>query len=169
MQLIKIFWAFLTFLPFFGAVLAANDCPLMWTDATHAGLGCLFFETSQNMTWEEAQVFCTTLHLGSYLVEIKNEKHQDYLEMKMYEIDEITESKRDWWIGLTDKDSEGHWLWFHSGKEATYTHWVEGEPKPGKLLTYAYMSRGMTHKGQWHVTTAENSKFPICQYTNWST
>ena len=42
-------------------------------------------------------------------------------------MDEVLGSNPPVWIGFTDKDSEGTWVW-SNGDAVTYTNWHSGEP-----------------------------------------
>ena len=56
-----------------------SGCPSGWVDAKAEGLGCLYFHTSQGMSWKNARQFCADTH-DSYLVEIYNSSQQAYLK-----------------------------------------------------------------------------------------
>ena len=139
------------------------DCPQGWTDATHAGMGCLLFETSFTITWGEGMVFCSNEHTSAHLVEIWNAGQQDYLFMKVWEIEGMTNTKRDWWIGLTNDNANHQWKWFDSGRSASYTHWSSGGPGKGH---YAFLYQGdeVTQKAKWLTTVPTDRKHPICQF-----
>ena len=67
------------------------------------------------MTWHEAKAVCE--NMNSHLVEIFSEAQQTI-------INELVKSKSNdgWWIGLTDKEVEGTFKWYHSNKPAVYTN-----------------------------------------------
>ena len=67
-----------------------SPCPKYWTDATHVGLGCLFFNTITKMTWPEAQISCASENNHGHLVEIFNQEQQDFLVYKAFEIEALT-------------------------------------------------------------------------------
>ena len=46
-------------------------------DRTDYLLGCLYFETKETYTHDEAQHFCERLKKGSHLIEIFNDKQQE--------------------------------------------------------------------------------------------
>ena len=105
----------------------ASKCPRGWFDATYLNMGCLSFNASQPMAWNEAEDFCKSVN-NSHLVEIFNSEQQEFMVMKLYEFVELTGQENTWWIGLTDEGSEGIWYWAHSHKVAEYTSWNKGEP-----------------------------------------
>ena len=102
----------LAFLSLGLAITNCSDCPIYWTDATHVGMGCLYFNVSGPTSWIEGQRSCGAAHAGAHLVEILNQEQQDYMVMKAEEIFELTENEhrgppRNWWIGLTDEVTDG--------------------------------------------------------------
>lgn len=38
----------------------------------------------------------------------------------------------DYWVGGTDWEIEGEWIWEGSQKNVTYTHWLPGQPNNGR-------------------------------------
>ena len=57
-----------------------------------------------------------------------------------------------YWIGFTDKDSEGTWQWVN-GEEVTYTNWNSGEPNGGKGENYALLYMSGNKSGKWNDTS----------------
>ena len=143
--------------------IAENPCPQHWTDATHVNLGCLLFNVTNPGSWLEGQDSCAKNH-NSHLVEIYNQEHQDYLEMKAYEIELFSGGGRYWWIGLSDEGSEGRWFWMHSLQEANYTSWTQGYPRNVTEFNFAAMICLEDFNYHWTDVPNHEPNFPICQF-----
>lgn len=92
--------------------------------------------------WTEAQDFATSL--GGYLVTVNDQAEQDWLL-------ETFGAERLYWIGYTDQDLEGSFVWA-SGQTPVYTHWLPGEPNNGNCYAdehYAAMN-WFNAQGQWN-------------------
>merc|ERR1711974_126215 len=89
----------------------AGSCPENWVDATLTGMGCLFFDSSDPVTWQEASVSC--YRSNSSLVEIETELQLDFLRS---EVQLLANSgiSADWWTSATDLGREGRWYWASS-------------------------------------------------------
>ena len=68
-------------------------------------------------TWSDAESACAKE--GASLVSIKSQAEQDFVEENM---------KGRSWLGMSDAENEGHWVWLADGSDLTYTHWDWGEP-----------------------------------------
>ena len=157
------------------AATICNDCPIFWTDATHVGMGCLYFNTSRPASWIEAQRSCLAAHAGAHLVEILNQEQQDYMVMKAEEIFALTQNNnfvlpRNWWIGLTDEAKERKFYWPYSFKEVNFTAWARGYPKNDLNSNYVHLSYNADY--QWNDVEEKGIKandegshhnYPICQ------
>ena len=62
-------------------------------------------------------------------------------------------------VGLTDKVTEGKWVWDSDGSETRYTNWESGQPDPTEEDCVE-----MTSSGKWHdVYCDRENHFAICQ------
>ncbi|WP_373479670.1 C-type lectin domain-containing protein [Geminocystis sp.] len=77
------------------------------------------------MSWQEAKILAEKL--GGYLVTINDSQENEWL-VKTF----IKQDTDFLWIGLTDFQEEGHFIW-SNGQEVTYINWSEGEPNNNPL------------------------------------
>ena len=92
------------------------------------GNSCYKF-VDKKATWQEAVDRCALM--DSYLVEVDNQPEQDFIVSIMKEND-----IRSMWLGGSDVDTKGKWVWNHSGKLVgkSYDAWDEGRPYSANLL-----------------------------------
>jgi len=110
--------------PYTTTTVPAGECPDDWIESPE---GCfLFHYTVERITWREAQIVCEDL--GGFLVEVRSQDQQTFLEIIAALEEEFTGS-RSWFIGLTDSGHEGRWIWEHSIEDADYTSWAPGYPR----------------------------------------
>merc|ERR1711864_68140 len=100
--------------------LASAKCPDAWWTF---GNSC-YHNSGAAMNWADARRYC--LEIGAYLVEIDTEEEETALLGAFNVYDE------DYWIGLTDQESEGEWIWADLGAPPKYTAWSAGEPNGGE-------------------------------------
>ena len=105
---------------------AIINCPNGWLDAQDFNLGCLMFDGNKSMAWNEAQNFCQKLDSNSHLVEIFSDDQQEFMIFNAIEYEEFSGNARNWWIGLTDEESENEWYWTKSNQKADFTSWGTG-------------------------------------------
>ncbi|KAJ8039928.1 Collectin-12 [Holothuria leucospilota] len=75
-------------------------------------------------TWEDAAISCSSMREGAHLVFIESEVENKEVSRLAKVASEGQEEL--WWIGLTDKETEGVWKWYNI--TAIYTPWMEYQP-----------------------------------------
>ena len=125
----------------------------------------LTFVDAITMTWYEAKAVCE--NMNSHLVEIFSEAQQTIIEelVKSKSNDNDNDNDLGWWIGLTDKEVEGTFKWYHSNKPAVYANWYHSYGS--SLHNYDsidYVLLYMPWDFKWRVV--HNTKYyAICQTT----
>uniref|UniRef100_A0A4W5MA72 C-type lectin domain-containing protein n=1 Tax=Hucho hucho TaxID=62062 RepID=A0A4W5MA72_9TELE len=90
-----------------------SGCPGGWRKFAWS----CYFLSSESKTWEESRQDC--LNRGGDLVIIQSREEQVRCSVMA-------------WIGLTDKDSEGNWIWVNNTQLTTEGYWHPGEPNGGR-------------------------------------
>ena len=64
------------------------------------------------------------------LLEIKSQKEQDAIN---HQLENKELGKKQFWMGLSDREVEGEWKWKSSNKniDGFYSNWRQGEPSSG--------------------------------------
>ncbi|XP_059206322.1 hepatic lectin-like [Centropristis striata] len=100
------------------------ECPNLekcWEQ--HRG-NCYYFSNTV-LTWEQSRDQCRS-YRGD-LVKIDSEAEQTFLELRLREKMNLPEDK--FWIGLTDSETEGRWLWADgSPLDQSFTFWSSRQP-----------------------------------------
>jgi len=143
-----------------------SKCPKYWADATHMNLGCVLFNATTKMSWHDAQNVCQESY-SSHLVEIFSQEQQDFVAMKAFEAELLTGTEQDWWIGLTDDNSEGRWYWIHSLKSAEFIPWGVWQPDGDKAANFASLFAGFDYRWTDETSAFEyrGGAYPICQFS----
>ena len=64
------------------AIDVSGDCPHKWLDASFLEVGCLFFNDTAAVNWEEANMVCKK-YSKSTLVDIQSEMQMGFLQMEL--------------------------------------------------------------------------------------
>ncbi|XP_047200059.1 hepatic lectin-like isoform X3 [Hippoglossus stenolepis] len=93
---------------------------------------CYFFSLF-TLTWDQSRTECTSMR--GDLVVINNREEQEFLESRLSEKMETAEDK--FWIGLTDSENEGEWLWVDNTRlDTSRTFWLLNEPDNWRWKNY---------------------------------
>uniref|UniRef100_A0A3B5LPJ3 C-type lectin domain-containing protein n=1 Tax=Xiphophorus couchianus TaxID=32473 RepID=A0A3B5LPJ3_9TELE len=96
-----------------------GKCPLGWLIFNSS---CYFFSYTESTTvkknWHKSREDC--IKRGADLVVIDNQ--QDFFLFFCLHL------LHGFWIGLTDKETEGTWVWLNNVTEVEPRYWMDGEP-----------------------------------------
>ncbi|CAC5412298.1 CLEC17A [Mytilus coruscus] len=84
------------------------------------GNKCLYF-SKEEKTWDEARLTCK-YNYGSRLVEVGSSSENDFLK------NAATVYGQSYWLGGSDIQNEGTWMWVSSLTQFTFTDWSPTEP-----------------------------------------
>ncbi|KAL4238855.1 hypothetical protein ACF0H5_003562 [Mactra antiquata] len=96
---------------------SATDCPDLWTPY-HGS--CYHFDHT-HYSFMDAEQYCNQ-HNGR-LVQFETKEEIAFVKNFI-----SYEKETSWWIGLTDGDVEGQWLWYRTDAAPEVTDWSTGEP-----------------------------------------
>ena len=88
----------------------SDNCPDHWIDASLSGLGCLYFNSTAAVSWEDALSWCQHPDNNALLLEIWSELQLEFIRSELMLLQD-NGVDNDWWTGGTDLGREGHWFW----------------------------------------------------------
>merc|ERR550519_406365 len=107
----------------------SNPCPHGWVPATYVDMGCLKFNTTNPMTWYDANTYCQKVENG-ILVEIQTAEQFEFLIIQAELVDGLVGGHH-YWTGATDQGREDQWYWVNSLTPVGDFMWHSGEPGSG--------------------------------------
>ncbi len=73
----------------------------------------------------------------------------------------------DYWIGLTDEETENYWKWSDGSPLTGYTNWMSGQPNDYKEQDCAAIRKGSFKNGdfdgEWHDDACSTERGFICE------
>ncbi|XP_062610971.1 hepatic lectin-like, partial [Saccostrea cucullata] len=105
------------------------------------------------LKWQAAKASC--IWLEAHLLEIESEAEQNLIQNKA--------SGNKWWMGGTDEESEGTFIWVHSNTTLNYTHWDTGEPNNGGTGENCVE---LLPEGVWNDNNCDSSHYYVCEKKN---
>ncbi|KAH3844855.1 C-type lectin domain family 4 member M-like isoform X2 [Dreissena polymorpha] len=101
------------------------------------GQSCYLISHDQEQ-WNNAESICELF--GGYLAEIQNAAEYNFIQSQ------VNTTQKNFWVGGSDIENEGTWIWMASMTPLSYAKWEAGEPnsdhnsdencidiRPGKL------------------------------------
>ncbi|XP_005917437.1 macrophage mannose receptor 1 [Haplochromis burtoni] len=134
-------------------------CPAGWQSF---GGSCYWMVSNINLltTWHEAFTKCSAI--GAHLLIINSQEEQYFINGKLPDFHQV--DIPDMWIGLSDKDQDGHFKWVDK-TEITFSNYGAGWPRNtenfwdcGQIFTGNY-------DGKWETTNCFKSLGYICEMT----
>ncbi|XP_038151965.1 C-type lectin domain family 4 member E-like [Cyprinodon tularosa] len=140
-------------------------CEAGWEQ--HGG-NCYYFSTNES-SWKEGRRLCKDL--GGDLVKIDSRDEQMFIKEKLVHMMKNDEDK--FWIGLTDLEEEGRWLWVDgSPLNTSLSFWTDGQPDnwSKNILKQADCVRmgqigGADELKSWFDTSCDLHQKSICEKT----
>ena len=139
---------------------SGGSCPTGWVDASFVDMGCLYFNSTKGMTWDDAVSSCHIATTNSSLVEITTEAQMDFVQM-MLEMIEEHESARHWWTAATDVGINGKWFW--AASLATVEDFVWHSGYPNSLIDRNCMMLHSSYKEGTNQNCDYTGAYPLCQ------
>ncbi|XP_060561845.1 perlucin-like protein [Ruditapes philippinarum] len=132
--------------------IVASACPNGWL--IHDG-NCYHFSHDVE-SWTGAYSMCKIL--GGQLLEINGAAENQFVSSQ------VKISGRDYWIGLSDVNEEGSWIWMTSMAKLSYSNWSPGEPTATNV-NHDIENCVMIYKtnGMWNDLACLHTNFYICE------
>ena len=132
------------------AYLGMSVCQEGWERFEHH---CYLF-SSQRQTWNEALSFCQARN--SYLVELQSDDEIQFVGTLI--------TKKNLWIGASDNEIEGTFIWNNSREPVSDSFWNSGEPnnkKGNEHCVHAYYLRSL--RGKFNDNDCSDRLYFACE------
>merc|ERR1719341_2090136 len=137
-----------------------SNCPEKWLDASFVDMGCLFFNATEAITWEEANSICQ--RSNSTLIDISTEVQMGFLQMELDVIANAEGAVHRWWTGGTDLGIEGRWIWATTLTAVEDFVWVD-DSHPRSNLNWNCLAVHPSYGYLGYDDSCILTCFPICQ------
>merc|ERR1711934_746721 len=137
-----------------------SNCPEKWLDASFVDMGCLYFNTTQDFTWQDANAICQ--RSNSTLIDISTEMQMGFLQMELDVIANAEGTTHFWWTAGTDLGIEGRWIWATTLTAVEDFVWMlSGYPTENLYVNCLSLHRDYGYLG--YDKNCDALRFPICQ------
>ena len=115
--------------------------------------GHCYLVVKQYKSWDDASAYCSSKN--SYLLAINTDTEREF-------VTELVRKYRYWfWIGATDRDTTGRFIYHHSKLPIPENYWREGQPDSWKGYQHCVTMNRYTRSGV--VELSDDS----CTYPRW--
>ncbi|XP_060075433.1 perlucin-like protein [Ylistrum balloti] len=121
----------------------ANRCPPTDDDRWKEFRDSCYFFSERSTTWRSAKESCS--ENGSHLVDILSWEENEWIHQRLNSY----RYYEDYYIGATDQQHEGLFIWTNSGDALEYGNWNDGEPNQ-HLGTPENCAEIDTRSGRWN-------------------
>ncbi|XP_035829274.1 C-type lectin domain family 4 member K isoform X2 [Aplysia californica] len=109
----------------------------------------------EKTTWADARKKCESL--GGFLAEIHNNVSLEYMKRV------VVKDTPDLWLGATDQDKEGTWMWVTSNKPLSVGDWGNGQPDNAGNREHCMEIRKVFGGKRWNDRPCDLKLGYICQ------
>ena len=131
-------------------------------DASFAGLGCLLFNNTSKLSWEDASNYCQDDE-DAKLLEISNSLQMDFVRSELALIYDYDSSTKYWWTSATDQGREEEWYWASSGAPVPELVWGSSPPSGITRFNCMVLARHQDFYADDQVCTRDDLASAICQ------
>ena len=127
------------------------------------GTSCYKLVTSPKLNWEKAEEECEKCQ--ARLVKVESLEEHDFIKTKLLP----TNNNGSYWIGLSDSDNEGDWMWTDGTQLDSdgYKNWGDNQPKNKNNNEDCVVIRirkfDPDHYGKWHDRPCSKERKYICE------
>ena len=127
------------------------------------GKSCYKLFTSSK-TWKKAKEECKKWN--ARLVKVESSEENDFIKTELLPTDEDVS----YWIGLSDSDNEGDWMWTDGTQLDSdgYKNWGDKRPKTNEnniedCVVIKIRKSDSDHYGKWHDRPCSTERKYICE------
>merc|ERR1711971_1521455 len=136
-----------------------SNCPEKWLDASFVDMGCLYFNITQDITWEDANSICQGSN--STLIDISTEMQMGFLQMELDVIANAEGTTHYWWTAGTDLGINGRWIWATTLTAVEDYVWIDSFPNA--VTAYNCLALHPSYGYFGFNINCDAAYFPICQ------
>merc|ERR1712126_787768 len=140
--------------------LTKSNCPEKWLEASFMDMGCLYFNSTKDLNWEDANSICQ-MNSNSTLVDISTEVQMGFLQMELDVIANAEGTTHYWWTAGTDVGIEDRWFWATTLTAVDDFVWETGHPR--QTLNWNCLALHPDYGYLGYDESCDTVRYPICQ------
>ncbi|XP_069115648.1 perlucin-like protein [Argopecten irradians] len=120
---------------------------------------CYWFSRTKR-SFQDARENCQSM--GADLVDVTGFQENRFIKYHMRVIRRENPELRYYYLGGTDSDSEGQWVWVRTGQNVGFTDWQRGEPSNSNGNEDCIILNG-ERLSAWNDAPCAEEYYPICE------